>query len=64
MLNHKDREEVQSALTDGVGLAERMSDTLSEKLFIMRCDWKTVMCCVLPELLILFLRQWQAVFLI
>ena len=33
MLNHKDREEVQSALTDGVGLAERMSDTLSEKTF-------------------------------
>ena len=33
MLNHKDREEVQSALTDGVGWAERMSDTLSEKTF-------------------------------
>ena len=33
LLNHKDREEVQSALTDGVGLAERMSDTLSEKTF-------------------------------
>ena len=33
MLNHKDREEVQSALTDGVGLAERISDTLSEKTF-------------------------------
>lgn len=31
MLNHKDREEVQEALTGGAGLADRMSDTLSEK---------------------------------
>ena len=28
MLNHKDREEVQEALASGIGLAERMSDTL------------------------------------
>ena len=33
MLNHKDREEVQEALASGIGLAERMSDTLSEKTF-------------------------------
>lgn len=31
MLNHKDREEVQEALTGGAGLADRMSDTMSEK---------------------------------
>lgn len=46
MLNHKDREEVQEALTGGAGLADRMSDTLSEKPSTMLCDWKTVMCCV------------------
>ena len=34
MLNHKDREEVQEALASGIGLAERMSDTLSEKNFL------------------------------
>ena len=33
MLNHKDRTEVKDALAGGVGLSERMSDTLSEKTF-------------------------------
>lgn len=33
MLNHKDRAEVQDALSDGVGESERMSDTLAEKTF-------------------------------
>lgn len=48
MLNHKDREEVQEALASGIGLAQRMSDTLSEKkLFILRCGWIMVYtaCC-------------------
>ena len=63
MLNHKDREEVQEALASGIGLAERMSDTLSEKnFFILRCGWIMVIYCVLQERQTLFLRRWPAVF--
>lgn len=63
MLNHKDREEVQEALASGIGLAERMSDTLSEKTFYfaLRLDNGDILRVARTTDSVL--RRWPAVFL-